>query len=169
MSRLIRRLPSLFKTYNLKALASYKYSSNSANDNNNKSFFVVQDQSKLNNTNSLKNELIYEKISNETLESLAEQFDELGENELSEEDAKHYDVSYSNGVLTVKFPPTIGTYVLNKQTPNLQIWLSSPMSGPKRFDLDENKNWIYKRTGESLYELLNNEISKCIGKSVRFD
>lgn len=28
----------------------------------------------------------------------------------------------------------MGTYVLNKQPPNKQIWLSSPISGPKRYD-----------------------------------
>lgn len=36
-------------------------------------------------------------------------------------------------VLTIFVPPR-GTYVLNKQPPNKQIWLSSPLSGPKRFD-----------------------------------
>jgi len=40
------------------------------------------------------------------------------------------------GVLTLSFPPS-GTYVLNKQPPNRQIWLSSPVSGPKRFDYVE--------------------------------
>lgn len=38
-----------------------------------------------------------------------------------------------SGVLSLTFPP-IGTYVLNKQPPNKQIWLSSPKSGPKRYD-----------------------------------
>jgi frataxin len=37
------------------------------------------------------------------------------------------------GVLNITYPPN-GTYVLNKQPPNKQIWLSSPISGPKRFD-----------------------------------
>ena len=30
------------------------------------------------------------------------------------------------GVLTVKMGSDLGTYVINKQTPNKQIWLSSP-------------------------------------------
>ncbi|EGT54939.1 hypothetical protein CAEBREN_28735, partial [Caenorhabditis brenneri] len=41
------------------------------------------------------------------------------------------------GVLTVNVSKTVGTYVINKQSPNKQIWLSSPMSGPKRYDLEE--------------------------------
>lgn len=35
------------------------------------------------------------------------------------------------GVLTANTGKA-GTYVINKQTPNKQIWLSSPISGPKR-------------------------------------
>ena len=79
----------------------------------------------------------------ETLESLTERFDYLAE-ELGDSLASDYDVSYSNGVLNVKLGEEKGTYVLNKQTPNLQIWLSSPVSGPKRFDLINNQ-WIYKK------------------------
>jgi frataxin len=127
-----------------------------------KSYFSIQDTS--NNVNS--SQLIYEQISNQTLESLAEQFDELGDEHM--ESNNDYDVSFSNGVLTIKFGANIGTYVLNKQSPNQQIWLSSPSSGPKRFDLTKENEWIYKRTGQSLQCLLNDEISKCIGKPVRF-
>ena len=46
-----------------------------------------------------------------------------------------------------------GTYVINKQSPNRQIWLSSPISGPSRFDFDlETETWIYKHTGQSLHQ-----------------
>ena len=41
------------------------------------------------------------------------------------------DTRFQNGVLTVKLGEA-GTYVINKQAPNQQIWLSSPVSGPKR-------------------------------------
>lgn len=33
---------------------------------------------------------------------------------------------HQSGVLTVKLGGDLGTYVINKQTPNKQIWLSSP-------------------------------------------
>jgi frataxin len=99
----------------------------------------------------------YEINSNETLESLTERFDELLEDPIV--NLTDADVQYSSGVLTVKLGAELGTYVLNKQTPNLQIWLSSPKSGPKRFDF-LNNTWIYKRTGESLHELLSREISE---------
>lgn len=83
------------------------------------------------------------------------------------------DVEYSAGVLSITFPPH-GTYVLNKQPPNKQIWLSSPTSGPKRFDwvvagesMDGKEgsgvgDWLYLRDGSSLTEILRKELGVSI-------
>lgn len=74
------------------------------------------------------------------------------------------------GVLTLNFPRN-GTYVINKQPPNRQIWLSSPLSGPKRYDfviVSEGQDakegtgagdWIYLRDGSSLNDLLIKELN----------
>jgi frataxin len=63
-----------------------------------------------------------------------------------------------------------GTYVINKQPPNKQIWLSSPTSGPKRFDwyvVGESMNdkegagqgeWVYIRDGTTLAGVLKKEL-----------
>ncbi len=71
------------------------------------------------------------------------------------------DVEYSAGVLTLQFPPH-GTYVLNKQPANKQIWLSSPISGPKRYDYVEvppgGRKWVYLRDGSRLEGLLRGEL-----------
>lgn len=73
------------------------------------------------------------------------------------------------GVLTVTFPDS-GTYVINKQPPNKQIWLSSPVSGPKRYDwvvVGDSQNdkegtaagaWIYTRDGSSLDDVFLKEL-----------
>jgi frataxin len=37
-----------------------------------------------------------------------------------------YETNYEDGVLSVKLGPH-GTFVINKQTPNRQIWWSSPV------------------------------------------
>ena len=78
------------------------------------------------------------------------------------------------GVLTLVFPP-IGTYVINKQPPNKQIWLSSPISGPKRYDwvvMNEGQNakegtgggdWVYLRDMSTLRELLLTEVGVDLG------
>lgn len=73
---------------------------------------------------------------------------------------------WQDGVLTVSLGSKYGIYVINKQSPNKQIWLSSPKSGPKRFDFvyakDDANNgfWIYKHTGETLHELLDREFTE---------
>ena len=54
------------------------------------------------------------------------------------------------------------TYVLNIQKPTRQLWLSSPFSGPKRFEYDiKMSKWYDIRNKKiTLYELLNAEINK---------
>ncbi|KAL5003915.1 hypothetical protein ScPMuIL_017371 [Solemya velum] len=106
----------------------------------------------------------FEKIVEDTLDSLAELFEALPE--LGECD-KDYDVEFGNGVLTVRVSPSWGTYVINKQTPNKQIWLSSPLSGPKRYDFEDGQ-WIYRHDNRTLHELLQLEISEAVKQSVNF-
>ncbi|KAJ4342357.1 Mitochondrial matrix iron chaperone [Ascochyta clinopodiicola] len=81
------------------------------------------------------------------------------------------EVEYSAGVLRVDFISKQLSYVLNKQPPNKQIWLSSPISGPKRFDwvvLQEGQNakqgggsgdWVYLRDGTSLTDVIRKELA----------
>ncbi|RMZ78697.1 hypothetical protein DV737_g3774, partial [Chaetothyriales sp. CBS 132003] len=86
------------------------------------------------------------------------------------------EVEYSAGVLSIGHKN--GTYVINKQPPNKQIWLSSPVSGPKRYDWvaggagqDEKEGtefatgddgrggwWVYARDGSRLSTLLKREL-----------
>ncbi|XP_019516640.1 PREDICTED: phosphatidylinositol 4-phosphate 5-kinase type-1 beta isoform X3 [Hipposideros armiger] len=103
-------------------------------------------------------EATYEKLAEETLDSLAEFFEDLADKPYTFED---YDVSFGSGVLTIKLGGDLGTYVINKQTPNKQIWLSSPSSGPKRYDWT-GKNWVYSHDGVSLHELLAAEMTKAL-------
>lgn len=67
-------------------------------------------------------ELEYHKKSDHTLETLFEAFEEL----LDGVDLEESDIELSQGVLTLKLGD-LGTYVINKQTPNRQIWMSSPL------------------------------------------
>ena len=43
------------------------------------------------------------------------------------------EVNYEGGVL--QLDTSAGSFVLNKQAPKLQIWLSSPISGPHHYDM----------------------------------
>ena len=77
-----------------------------------------------------------------------------------------FDVHCSMGVLTISLGDGRGTYVLNKQTPNRQIWWSSPMSGPRRFALDSvsKSKWLSaKGDGAELSTELRKELRKLTG------
>jgi frataxin len=90
-----------------------------------------------------------------------------------------------SGVLTLDLGRH-GTYVINKQPPNKQIWLSSPVryvhwlslavlyrrihSGPKRFNFDSaTRQWVDCRSGELLETLLNGELGASLGVECGID
>ncbi|XP_042733251.1 frataxin, mitochondrial [Lagopus leucura] len=120
-------------------------------------FMNLRSTGTLNDKSSL-DETTYEKLAEETLESLADFFEDLTDKPFTPED---YDVSLGSGVLTVKLGGDMGTYVINKQTPNRQIWLSSPTSGPKRYDWT-GRSWVYSHDRVSLHELLSKEFSAAL-------
>ncbi|CCG24033.1 Yfh1 frataxin [Candida orthopsilosis Co 90-125] len=103
----------------------------------------------------------YNKLSNEYLENLSDELEELNG------DYEQVDAELSHGVLTLTLPPN-GTYVINKQPPNKQIWLSSPISGPKRYDLIQGQ-WRTLRDGSLLTELLEQEISEALKTDFKFE
>ncbi|CAL8068776.1 unnamed protein product [Calicophoron daubneyi] len=108
----------------------------------------------------------YEILSNETLENYAEVFDKIGERY---DLGSAYDVQHAYGVLKVTFGDRIGTYIINRQTPNKQLWLSSPLTGPKRYDYNPSRQeWIYKNDGTALHALLEKEISEIVHDSIKF-
>ncbi|KAI0786020.1 hypothetical protein C8Q75DRAFT_721722, partial [Abortiporus biennis] len=104
----------------------------------------------------------YHRYSDATMENLLERLEDL----IDEIENTQYEVEYSSGVLTLKLGDK-GTYVINKQPPNKQIWLSSPISGPQRYDYEEEQdNWIYEREHVVLGDLLNKELSSALGQEV---
>ncbi|KAF8766117.1 hypothetical protein HU200_007613 [Digitaria exilis] len=105
----------------------------------------------------------FHKLADETIHDLLEKLEvEYGDSIQMD----GFDIDYGNQVLTLRLGD-LGTYVVNKQTPNRQIWLSSPMSGPSRFDWDASTDgWIYKRTGANLVQLLEKEIGELCGTPV---
>ncbi|KAK3162138.1 hypothetical protein QOZ80_1BG0085950 [Eleusine coracana subsp. coracana] len=104
----------------------------------------------------------FHKLADETIHDLLEKLEEYGDSVQMD----GFDIDYGNQVLTLRLGD-LGTYVVNKQAPNRQIWLSSPVSGPSRFDWDaETSSWVYKRTGAKLEQLLEKEISELCGTPV---
>ncbi|KAJ7357131.1 Frataxin [Mycena albidolilacea] len=104
----------------------------------------------------------YNNVSDATMDDLLHAL----ENVVESLDNPAYEVEYHSGVLTLLLGDK-GTYVINKQPPNKQIWLSSPFSGPKRYDYQEvDGTWVYSRDGQSLSDLLNRELSEALERPV---
>ena len=91
----------------------------------------------------------YVALADEALDTILEKADELAD------ERDDVEVELSSGVLTLKTPE--GTWVLNKQVPNRQLWLSSPVSGPCRYEYVDG-TWTHTRDGSSLAELLEREL-----------
>lgn len=97
---------------------------------------------------------LYHKVADKTLDRLCDNLERLND-ALS---IPGYDVEYSQGVLTLRLGQE-GTFVLNKQPPNRQIWLSSPISGPKRYEWISDQ-WIYQREPKlNLEKALSKELT----------
>ncbi|AET38835.1 ferroxidase Ecym_3347 [Eremothecium cymbalariae DBVPG len=118
-------------------------------------------------TSSTDGRIIPESISSLTIENYHEQSDALLDTLLDKIELvgdSHpeviTDAEFSQGVLTIVIPK-IGTYVINKQPPNKQIWLSSPISGPNRYDL-YNGEWVSLRDGTKLLDVLSKELATVV-------
>ncbi|KAL1823102.1 hypothetical protein ACET3Z_009880 [Daucus carota] len=104
----------------------------------------------------------FHNLADSAIHHLLEKIEEYGDSV----DIDGFDIDYGNQVLTVKFG-NLGTYVLNKQTPNRQIWMSSPVSGPSRFDWDQSAQaWVYRRTKEYLFNILESELAQLCGHAI---
>ncbi|GHJ85466.1 hypothetical protein NliqN6_1868 [Naganishia liquefaciens] len=111
----------------------------------------------------------YDRLATETMDTLYDSLEQLVE-EWSPEGTHGWEVEYSSGVLTLGLGPH-GTYVINKQPPNQQIWMSSPFSGPARFSYapkdaadatSRGARWFYARDGVTLGSVLDQEIKSVL-------
>lgn len=96
---------------------------------------------------------------------IAKTFDLLSENLLTTPFSSEID--FTNNVLSWKVE-NIGEYVFNKQPPLKQLWISSPITGPAKFEIKSN-SWTHTKSRASLGDFLNREIeeiSKKLGKNI---
>ena len=106
-------------------------------------------------------------ICDETLELIQDELADL------ESDLNDADISLSQGVLNINLG-SVGTWVINKQTPNRQIWWSSPISGPRRYEYHPDPSgkapllsvWKNSKDGTSLLEALQKEMLKATGNTL---
>jgi len=94
---------------------------------------------------------------------MVEQFEE----KIDSDKIPGFDVREADGVLELNLGLK-GIYVINKQTPNKQLWFSSPVSGPKRYNYDPNKKrWVNTRDGHDMIDLLSQELSKLLQQQIK--
>ena len=65
-------------------------------------------------------------VADDTLETIQDAVDAV----LDAKPEIEYEISLTNGVLNLTLPPH-GTWVINKQTPNRQIWVRTKVSEPQ--------------------------------------
>mmetsp|Transcript_8271 Transcript_8271/g.10835 ORF Transcript_8271/g.10835 Transcript_8271/m.10835 type:complete len:209 (+) Transcript_8271:150-776(+) len=107
----------------------------------------------------------YHNIADESLEALVDAVEAALES-CSSSAIEDFEVTLAAGVLTISIPPH-GTWVINKQTPNQQLWWSSPLSGPKRYEYDEADDvWFSTKDGLYLVPLLAEELSHITGETI---
>lgn len=79
------------------------------------------------------------------------------------------DMTLSDGVLTIETTNS-GSFVINKQAPNKQLWLSSPITGPHHYDMVVGSGgvveWVGDRDGHLLRTKLEGELSRCLERTI---
>ena len=103
-----------------------------------------------------------------TFESLADRT--LARLQTQIEDAlDSVDVDLRGGILTLELEDG-RQYVINKHTPNRQIWLSSPVSGAAHFVHDPQAGvWRSTRGDAQLHRLLAGELAAVTGEEIELD
>ena len=97
----------------------------------------------------------FETIAEKTIESLFEAtMRELGD---------MAEVDLEGGIMNVELDDG-RQYIINKHSPNRQIWLSSPLSGAHHFSFDEDAGvWASTRDSGQLLSLLEDEFASIKG------
>ena len=105
-------------------------------------------------------ESAFEALADETLRRFMDQIDDaLGDG---------LDVDLEGGILTIELD-TGDQYVINKHSPNRQVWMSSPVSGAFHFEFD-GKAWVSTRDPATvLTRLLANELATATGQAFSLD
>lgn len=77
------------------------------------------------------------------------------------------EVDLEGGILNVELEDG-RTYIINKHSPNRQIWLSSPISGAHHYSFDlENGVWASTRDDGQLISTLEQELASIKGGQVK--
>ncbi|KAG5858967.1 frataxin-like domain-containing protein [Encephalitozoon hellem] len=97
---------------------------------------------------------LYHRLADEALSNLSEHL----EDNLCDGYA-----DYKDGNLQIKVG-NVGEYMFNKQPASMQIWASSPITGPRRFDIYRSYEWIDTKNNVTLSKYIEEELKKIHSK-----
>ncbi len=107
---------------------------------------------------------LYHDMANLTIEGVQEVYEDYSDATPDQQ----VEVECASDVLNVTVGAH-GTFVLNKQAPNKQLWLSSPVSGPLRYDFcPESAAWLNSRDRHPLLPLLVADFEALVGDRLDF-
>ncbi len=102
-----------------------------------------------------------------TLENISDMMDNMIDSgELKTSPDQEIEVDISDGVLNLQVG-SAGTFVVSRQTPSRQLWLSSPVSGPWHYTYDHvKKDWLCTKGKEGFFDRMDRELTQILGKSI---
>lgn len=103
----------------------------------------------------------YSRVADDLLDSLVDTLDD---------DALPFeDVEFSSGVISVV--TGTGVWIINKHSASRQVWLSSPRSGPSKYEFDPSSGtWRSEREDRRrLRDLLTEEFREVVGSDFAFE
>ena len=113
------------------------------------------------------NDVRYNEKADKTIDFLGDACDDLSEKIPN----CFKEVNLESGVLEIE--TSRGKYVLNKQAPNKQLWLSSPLSGPHHYNMKESLDgsldvdWESGRDKHGLFQKLESEFTTISGLPIQ--
>ncbi|KAL0491829.1 frataxin [Acrasis kona] len=115
----------------------------------------------------------YLQLFHSTTDSISEVLDHMMDNDefsdFIEQSKEDVDMEVSDGVLNIK-AGDVGTFVISRQTPTKQLWLSSPISGPWHYTFNaDSKDWVCTKDKENFMDRLERELKQVFGKDIKFE
>ncbi len=107
---------------------------------------------------------------NNTINNIAHQLEDMSDEGLFgkfEEDHGEIDVTNSDGVLNIKCGDR-GTFVISRQTPSHQLWLSSPVSGPWHYSYEHTSGeWKCTKKDLNFFDRMDKELSLVLNMRIQ--
>ena len=126
----------------------------------------MRNNSNRNNSTQPLDAQIYHKVADETMQLLLTQLEKFADLNPKLD----MDVECAAGVLELDIDHGKSRFVLNKQAPNLQLWLSSPIRGPLRYDFDtKDAVWYNNRDRHLLLPCFAEDIEQITNEKFNFD